>query len=107
LNAALKQFDVLIALATPSSAPKITDGTLLLGEKVVPARANLGLYAQPISLSGVPVLTVPLARPGRLPFGVQLIAARGRESILFDAADRLVAAGAVAFSWPPLLEVAA
>ena len=107
LNAALKQFDVLIAPATPSSAPKIADGTLLLGEKVVPARANLGLYAQPISLAGVPVLTVPLARPGRLPFGVQLIAARGRESILFDAADRLVAAGAVAFSWPPLPEVAA
>lgn len=107
LEAALEKYDLLMAPATPSPAPGIADGMIIMNGSAVPARANLGLYAQPISLAGVPVLTVPLARPGRLPFGIQLIAPRGREALLFDAADALVAAGAVAFSWPHLEEVPA
>lgn len=107
LEAALDRHDLLLAPATPSPAPRLSDGMLQMNGKAVPARANLGLYAQPVSLAGVPVLTVPLARPGKLPFGLQLIAARGREALLFDAADALVAAGAAGFSWPPLAEVSA
>lgn len=101
-EAVFETFDVLIAPATPSPAPLISEGTILMNGRAVPARANLGLYAQPISLAGVPVLTVPLMRPGKLPFGIQLVAARGREALLFDVADRLVAAGLAGFSWPQL-----
>ncbi len=107
LEAALETYDLLLAPATPSPAPSIAEGTLWMNGEAVPARANLGLYAQPISLAGVPVLTVPLARSGRLPFGIQLIAARGREALLFSAADALVSAGAAAFSWPVLAEASA
>lgn len=107
LEAALETHDLLIAPATPSPAPIIEEGTIWMNGEAVPARANLGLYAQPVSLAGVPVLTVPLVRPGRLPFGIQLIAARGREAMLFSAADSLVSAGAAAFSWPALAEASA
>ena len=102
LLAALDDFDVLIAPSTPSTAPDIAAGLIEIDGQMVSARANLGLYAQPISLAGVPVLSVPLKRNGALPIGVQLIAARGRESLLFDLADRLVDAGMVAVETPEL-----
>ncbi len=37
-------------------------------------RANLGLFTQPISFIGLPVVAVPLRKPGGLPIGVQVIA---------------------------------
>ena len=50
---------------------------------------KLGMFAQPISFIGLPVLTVPITAPGALPLGVQLIAAPWREDRLFAAAARL------------------
>jgi aspartyl-tRNA(Asn)/glutamyl-tRNA(Gln) amidotransferase subunit A len=96
----LEQFDILVAPATPCSAPMINEGTILLNGTASLARANLGLHAQPISLAGVPVLTVPLARHNRLPMGIQLIAAKGREACLFAAARKLESAGVIACDWP-------
>src|SRR5262249_43103175 len=95
-ESAMKDWDILIAPSTPSVAPRIADGMVELHGQRLPARANLGLLAQPLSLTGAPVLSVPVNRPGRLPLGVQLIAARGNESALFTAAARLVDAGIVA-----------
>ena len=97
----LARVDVLIAPATPSTAPKISEGLIAIDGKMVSARANLGLYTQPVSIAGVPILTVPLKRPGQLPLGVQLIAGRGREALLFDLAERLVADGVIGFVPPP------
>ena len=37
-------------------------------------RANLGIFTQPISFIGLPVVAAPLQRPGGLPIGVQIIA---------------------------------
>ncbi|MAP94506.1 MAG: hypothetical protein CMK07_06095 [Ponticaulis sp.] len=99
----LEDFDVLIAPSTPSTAPDIAAGLIEIDGQMVSARANLGLYAQPIALAGVPVLSVPLKRDGQLPVGVQLIAARGREALLFDLADQLVASGRVAVELPELV----
>ena len=45
-----------------------------LGGVELPVRANLGLFTQPISFIGLPVVAVPLQRPGGLPIGVQVIA---------------------------------
>ncbi len=83
--------DVLIAPATPGVAPRIDDAEIVLDGQRVPARANLGIFTQPISLAGCPVLAAPLKRPGKLPLGIQLVAAPGREDYLFALARRLEA----------------
>ena len=57
------------------------------------ARATLGLYTQPLSFIGLPVITAPVAGVGPLPLGVQLIAAPWNEAALFRAAAALERAG--------------
>lgn len=92
-RALLERHDVLIAPATPDVAPLIDHPFIHTASGPAPARANLGLLAQPISLAGLPVLSAPLQRHGALPLGLQLIAAPGREGVLFDLAARLESAG--------------
>ncbi|WP_068090144.1 AtzE family amidohydrolase [Novosphingobium rosa] len=89
----LQRYEVLIAPATPDVAPLIADPVIHTGFGPAPARANLGMLAQPISLAGLPVLSAPLKRSGQLPLGLQLIGAPGREGLLFDLAARLEMAG--------------
>jgi Asp-tRNA(Asn)/Glu-tRNA(Gln) amidotransferase A subunit family amidase len=61
----------------------------------MPVRANLGLFTQPISFIGLPVVTVPVVCAG-LPRGVQIIAAPGNEALALAAAARLEQDGIVA-----------
>ena len=78
---------VLIAPVTMGPAPLIADPTVLIDGTAKPARANLGLFTQPISYLGVPVVAVPLAVPG-LPLGLQLIGAWGDDAaVIAFAAD--------------------
>ncbi|MEL6758452.1 MAG: AtzE family amidohydrolase [Pseudomonadota bacterium] len=107
LHNALSEFDLLIAPTTPSTAPKVSEGLIEVDGKLVSARANLGLYTQPLSVSGVPILSAPLRRPNKLPLGVQLIAERGNEEHLFSAAERLAQAGIIGFSPPQVKTVEA
>jgi aspartyl-tRNA(Asn)/glutamyl-tRNA(Gln) amidotransferase subunit A len=58
-------------------------------------RPNLGLYTQPISFIGLPVVAVPVTGGG-LPRGVQVIAAPGRERVALAAAAWLEREGVVA-----------
>ncbi len=88
-----EQVDVLIAPAVPCVAPRIDQATIEIDGQPVSARANLGIFTQPLGLAGCPVLSVPLWRPGQLPLGVQLIAAPGREDRLFAVARQLEALG--------------
>ncbi|MEA5125513.1 AtzE family amidohydrolase [Xanthomonas floridensis] len=92
--------DVLIAPATPCVAPRIDQDTIQIDGLPVSARANLGIFTQPLGLAGCPVLAAPLPRPGRLPLGVQLVAAPGREDRLFALAAQLERDGHLAFSPP-------
>ena len=46
---------------------------MTLGGVEMPVRANLGLFTQPISFIGLPVVVVPTRKAG-LPIGVQVIA---------------------------------
>ena len=85
-------YDILVAPATPTVAPRIDEGTILIDGQPVSARANLGLYCQPLSLAGVPVVAAPVHRNG-LPIGVQCVTAPGREGLLFDWLERLEAEG--------------
>lgn len=93
--AALADHDVLIAPAAYGPAPRIDDPFIPIDGKPQPARANLGLYTQPISFLGLPVVSAPLAGKG-LPLGIQLISAKGRDAALIDFAEGLEARGLTA-----------
>jgi aspartyl-tRNA(Asn)/glutamyl-tRNA(Gln) amidotransferase subunit A len=95
VEAALAVHDVLIAPATFGPAPLIDDPVIMIDGKPQAARANLGLFTQPISYLGLPVVAAPLAVKG-LPLGVQLIAAKGRDADLLQFAENLEARGLIA-----------
>ena len=101
-EAAMMDYDLLIAPSTPTIAPRNADGAIEVNGQIVSARANLGICTQPISITGAPALSLPIRRPGRLPIGVQLIVARGREDVLFAAAKRLEDMGIAGCDWPEL-----
>jgi AtzE family amidohydrolase len=102
--ALFEQCDLLIAPATPVSAPLIGTENLLINGRSVPARASMGLLTQPISCIGLPVCSVPiwpaLEAADNLPIGVQLIAAPWREDLCLAAAAELERAGIAASRLP-------
>jgi Asp-tRNA(Asn)/Glu-tRNA(Gln) amidotransferase A subunit family amidase len=89
-------YDLLLAPATPCTAPLIGQATMWLNGAEVPVRPNLGLYTQPISFIGLPVVCVPVTGSGILPRGVQIIARPGAERLALTAAARLERDGVVA-----------
>ena len=91
----LQRYDLLLAPASPCVAPLLGQKTMLVKGEETPVRPNLGLYTQPISFIGLPVVCVPVTS-GALPCGVQIIAAPGREDLALAAAARLEKAGVVA-----------
>jgi AtzE family amidohydrolase len=92
-----REIDVLLAPTTPWVAPPIGAPRLAsVGGADVVARSHSGVFTQPLSFIGLPVISVPLATPGALPLGVQLVAAPFREAVLFRVAARLEADGVVA-----------
>jgi AtzE family amidohydrolase len=92
--ALMQDWDILVAPATPAAATPIGKEMLEVGGEKIPLRPNLGVYTQPISFVGLPVLTVPVQNAeGRLPIGVQLIASPWREDVLFRAAAVLERSG--------------
>ncbi len=61
-----------------------------MGGVEMPVRANLGIFTQPFSFAGLPVVSVPVALPGqRMPLGLQVIAAPWREDIALRVARQL------------------
>ncbi len=93
-------YDVLIAPATPCTAPSIADPRILIDGAMTPARADLGIHTQPISFTGFPSLSVPLYRPGRMPLGLQLIGKPGSEPTLFRLAAMLEQRGITGVTMP-------
>jgi AtzE family amidohydrolase len=91
-----QQVDLIIAPATPGVAPLIGQQTMTIEGEEVLTRPNIGLYTQPLSFIGLPILTVPVARPYGLPLGVQIIAAPYQEAMILRAAAALEAKGVVA-----------
>ncbi|MBW4462060.1 MAG: AtzE family amidohydrolase [Nodosilinea sp. WJT8-NPBG4] len=85
--------DVLIAPTTPCVAPSLDQTTLEIDGETYPLRPHLGFYTQPLSFIGLPVLSVPIHRPGQLPVGIQLIAAPYQEAKLFRVAAWLEGKG--------------
>jgi aspartyl-tRNA(Asn)/glutamyl-tRNA(Gln) amidotransferase subunit A len=96
-----RQVDVILAPATPCSAPKIGQQTFMLDGVESPLRANIGIYTQPISFIGLPVVAVPVPLVP-MPIAVQIIAAPWREDIALRVADALEHAGVAAAPQPNL-----
>jgi len=93
------EVDAILAPATPCTAPLIGQQTFMLDDVELPVRANLGLYTQPISFIGLPVVAVPVPL-APLPIAVQIIAAPWREDVALRIAHALEAQGVVAAPRP-------
>lgn len=88
--------DLILAPTTPCIAPLIGQQTMQLDGVEMLVRPNLGLYTQPLSFIGLPVVSVPIQQTGSLPLGVQIIAAPYQEALVLRAAAYLEQAGIVA-----------
>jgi AtzE family amidohydrolase len=96
--------DAILAPATPCVAPLIGQKTFVLDGKEMPVRPNIGIYTQPISFIGLPVVAVPVPTALGLPIGVQIITAPWREDIAFRIA-RTLEVSCAARAPVPALEV--
>jgi aspartyl-tRNA(Asn)/glutamyl-tRNA(Gln) amidotransferase subunit A len=87
--------DVILAPATPFHALPSCTRTVELDGVTLPARANIGIFTQPISFVGLPVVAVPVWLPDTaLPIGVQVIGPAWREDIVLRVAETLHRTGA-------------
>ena len=94
-----RSVDVLLAPATPCTAPKLGQVTFQLDGVELPVRANIGIHTQPISFIGLPVVAVPVPLEP-MPIGVQVIAAPWREDIALRVAYALEKMGVVSAPAP-------
>jgi len=91
-----EEVDIILAPTTPFAAPRLDQATMMLGGREVPIRPNLGIYTQPFSFIGLPVVNVPVwPAGGGLPLGVQVIAAPWAEAAALRVAAHLERVGAV------------
>jgi amidase/aspartyl-tRNA(Asn)/glutamyl-tRNA(Gln) amidotransferase subunit A len=89
LLALFEETDILLMPATPCSAPLIGQDTIEIEGAAVPMRPYLGVYTQPLSFIGLPIVAVPLRPAGGLPIGVQIVAAPWQESAALRVARAL------------------
>ncbi len=94
--AVFRDVDILLAPATPCRAPRLGQKTMALDGKEMLVRPNIGLFTQPISFIGLPVVAAPVWTNGeRLPIGVQIVAAPWREDLVLRVARALEREGVV------------
>ena len=92
-----EEVDVILAPATPFHALKSGTKTVTLDGVTMPARPNIGIFTQPVSFIGLPVVAVPVwLADAALPIGVQVIAPAWREDLALRVAHHLERAGVVA-----------
>ena len=95
------EVDAILAPATPFVAPLIGQKTMMLQGQPVPLRPNIGIYTQPISFIGLPVVAVPVKTATGLPIGVQIITAPWREDLALRIAQALETNGIAHAPHPP------
>ena len=96
-------WDVLIAPATAYHATPIGERTIVIDGVESEIRPNVGIFTQPITLAGTPVVTVPIVGTGELPVGVQLIGPAGSEVTLLALARDLEERGTIGAGHAPVL----
>ncbi|WP_372657374.1 AtzE family amidohydrolase [Hydrogenophaga sp.] len=104
VRALFQHWDVLLAPATPVSAPAIGTEWLDINGQQQPCRPSMGLLTQPISFAGCPVVAAPMWPDGTqgMPLGVQVIAAPWREDLALRAALLLQQSGLAQIQLPAL-----
>jgi aspartyl-tRNA(Asn)/glutamyl-tRNA(Gln) amidotransferase subunit A len=95
-----EETDAILAPATPTTAPLIGQKRFVLGGTEMLVRPNIGIYTQPISFIGLPVVAVPLTAEDGLPIAVQIITAPWREDVALRIAHHLEQAGVVGAKRP-------
>jgi aspartyl-tRNA(Asn)/glutamyl-tRNA(Gln) amidotransferase subunit A len=94
--ALFRDVDILLAPATPCRAPRLGQKTFVLDGRGMLLRPNIGIFTQPLSFIGLPVVAAPVWTDGeRLPIGVQIVAAPWREDLALRVALALEQAGVV------------
>jgi len=88
-----RDVDVLLAPTTPWPAPRFGQEKSLFDGAEVLTRPTLGIFTQPLSFIGLPVVAVPIPRAGALPVGVQVVAAPWNERAALRVAAALEASG--------------
>jgi AtzE family amidohydrolase len=97
MRAVFAEVDIILAPATPFHALAGGTKTITLDGATMPARPNIGIYTQPISFVGLPVVAVPVWLDGaRLPIGVQVIAPAWHEDWALRVAYALEEQGVAA-----------
>jgi AtzE family amidohydrolase len=91
-----KDVDVILAPATPYPAFPVGQRMMEVDGHELPASGHLGVFTQPLSFAGLPVLAAPIAGVRPLPLGLQIIAAPWREDLVLRVAAAAEAAGVVA-----------
>ena len=91
--AVFNEADILIAPATPCCAQPLGQENMIINGISMPTRPNMGMFTQPLSFIGLPIVTVPIQHLGGMPIGVQIIAAPGRESVALGVAAFLEKSG--------------
>ena len=92
-----QEVDVILAPATPYPAFPIGQFMVKIGSADYLASAHLGVFTQPFSFAGLPVIAAPVTPlQGALPLGVQIVAAPWREDHAFRVALAAEQLGAVA-----------
>ncbi|MBM4441788.1 MAG: AtzE family amidohydrolase, partial [Candidatus Rokubacteria bacterium] len=87
--------DVLLAPTTPWPAPPIGQELSVFDGVEVPTRPMMGIFTQPLSFIGLPIVSVPVTGGG-LPVGVQIIAAPWNERAALRVAAALESMGVAA-----------
>jgi AtzE family amidohydrolase len=94
IAAVFRDVDVLLAPATPVPATLLGQETMTIGGRELLVRPNLGLFTQPISFIGLPVVAAPVQfAAGALPLAVQLIGPPWSETSLLRLARHLEKTG--------------
>jgi aspartyl-tRNA(Asn)/glutamyl-tRNA(Gln) amidotransferase subunit A len=96
MDAIFASIDVILAPAAPLRAPRLGQKSAVMGGVEMPIRANLGIFTQPFSFVGLPVAAVPIAIDGKLPMGLQVVAAPWREDFVLRVARQLEKSGLAA-----------
>jgi len=104
LKDVFREIDVILAPSTPYPAFPLGQATMEIGGQIVSAAGHLGVFTQPISFAGLPVVAAPVAQPG-LPLGVQIIAAPWREDLVLRVAAAGEALGVFQSPSPVSMEV--
>ncbi|MCU0547346.1 MAG: AtzE family amidohydrolase [Oscillatoriaceae cyanobacterium Prado104] len=87
--------DIILAPATGIVAPEIGVEKMVIAGQEMLVRPNLGLFTQPLSFIGLPVLCLPVQRPGALPLGVQIVGGPYSEALILRVAAVLASQGIV------------